>query len=80
MKRSLCSTFFFGAWMLLPLSSASAQCALCRQALASGGNEGLLRGFYLSILLMTGVPLILLSVAGWMILRSLRLKRPLVSR
>lgn len=42
-------------------------CALCRQALASGGSAGLVKGFYWSILLMTSVPLALL-VAGSLLL------------
>lgn len=43
-------------------------CALCRQALASGGNEGLIRGFYFSILLVAGMPLLIfaiVAVRGW---------------
>lgn len=41
-----------------------ALCALCRQALASGGNAGLLQGFYWSIALMTGVPLLIMAVVA----------------
>ncbi|MBI3291328.1 MAG: hypothetical protein HYZ73_00730 [Elusimicrobia bacterium] len=40
-------------------------CALCRQALASGGGQGLLKGFYWSIILLTTVPLLLIvGIAG----------------
>lgn len=51
-----------------------ALCALCRQALASGGHEGLLRGFYLSILLIAGMPLLIFAVAAVLVWRARRAK------
>lgn len=50
-------------------------CALCRQALASGGNEGLIRGFYLSILLIAGMPLLILAGVAALIWRARRAKQ-----
>lgn len=38
--------------------------ALCRQALASGGNQGLMQGFYWSVVLIAGVPLLILGTVG----------------
>jgi hypothetical protein len=56
-------------------------CALCRQALASGGNEGLIRGFYWSILLIAGVPLAILGVIATLVWRAWRVKQlPVVER
>jgi Na+/serine symporter len=51
-----------------------ALCALCRQALASGGNEGLIRGLYLSILLIAGMPLLILAGAAVLVWRARRAK------
>jgi hypothetical protein len=50
-------------------------CALCRQALASGGNEGLIRGFYWSILLIAGMPLAILGVIAMRVWRARRAKQ-----
>ncbi|MBI3322011.1 MAG: hypothetical protein HYZ91_07085 [Candidatus Omnitrophica bacterium] len=50
-------------------------CALCRQALISAGQAGLIQGFYWSILLMAGVPLVILGVVGLMAWRHWRLRR-----
>ena len=47
-------------------------CALCREALASGGSPGLIRGFYWSILLIGGVPLVILAVVAVMIWKARR--------
>ena len=52
-----------------------ALCALCRQALASGGNEGLIRGFYLSILLIAGMPLVILAAVAVLFWRAKRGQR-----
>jgi len=58
-----------------------ALCALCRQALASGGNEGLIQGFYLSILLIAGMPLLILAVVAVLVWRARRTKQlPAVER
>ena len=52
-----------------------ALCALCQQALASGGNGGLIRGFYLSILLIAGMPLLILAVVVVLVWRARRAKQ-----
>lgn len=51
-----------------------ALCALCRQALASGGNEGLIQGFYWSVLLIAGMPLAILGVIAMLVWRARRAK------
>ncbi|MBI3319931.1 MAG: hypothetical protein HYZ89_05040 [Candidatus Omnitrophica bacterium] len=53
-----------GVVLSLPVSVFAGTCALCRQALASGGNPGLIQGFYWSILLIAGVPLVLMGAIG----------------
>lgn len=58
-----------GGWA--PVAQAG-MCALCRQALASGGNGGLIRGFYWSILLIAGVPLALMGALGILVWRQRR--------
>jgi hypothetical protein len=49
-----------------------AQCALCKQALASGGQEGLIVGFKWSIVLLVSMPLVLVMGIGGMLVRSHR--------
>ncbi len=46
------------------MAQASAQCALCKQALESGGNDGLIEGFQWSVLLLLGAPLLLIGGIG----------------
>ena len=53
-----------------------ALCSLCRQVLASSGNRGLTQGFYWSILLIAGVPLIIAGVVGYAVWRSRHGPRP----
>lgn len=36
-------------------------CPLCRQTLAMGGSEGLIQGFYWSILLIAGMPVLIFA-------------------
>ena len=63
--------------VFLGASPASAgTCALCREALASGGNPGLIQGFYWSILLIGGVSLALLGMVGRLVWRAWRVERP----
>ena len=50
-------------------------CALCRQALSSGGNPGLIQGFYWSILLIAGVPLVMMATIGLIAWRHRRQRR-----
>lgn len=64
--------FGVGAVVAVPPSAVAGTCALCRQALASGGNPGLIQGFYWSIVLMTGVPLLILGTVGWLAWRRAR--------
>jgi len=59
----------------LPTAAFAGTCALCRQALASGGNQGLIQGFYWSIVLIAGVPLVIMGTVGLLVWRSTRLKR-----
>ena len=58
-----------------PAKALAGTCALCRQALASGGNQGLIQGFYWSIVLIAGVPLVIMGTVGLLVWRSTRLKR-----
>ena len=51
-------------------------CALCRQALISAGQAGLIKGFYWSILLMAGVPLVLMGVIGFIAWRHWHRRLP----
>ncbi|MDP6518346.1 MAG: hypothetical protein QF724_11535 [Planctomycetota bacterium] len=54
-----------GLWAgLFLVGQASAQCALCKQALESGGNDGLIEGFQWSVLLLLGAPLLLIGGIG----------------
>lgn len=69
----------FIAAMILPSAALAGTCALCRQALASGGHRGLIQGFYWSILLIAGVPLILMAVAGCLIWRHHQRRRSTIS-
>lgn len=45
-----------GAWAGL--------CPMCRQALEQSNQKGLLQGFYLSILLIAGMPFLIFSILG----------------
>ena len=64
-----------GGFLGVVPSAFAGTCALCRQALASGGNQGLIQGFYWSILLIAGIPLIIMATVGLLVWRSARLKR-----
>ncbi len=55
--------FLFWGLVWTPEGQAG-MCALCRRALAMGGNEGLVRGFYWSILLIAGMPLLIFVAVG----------------
>ena len=63
----------FVAFAAAPLD-VSAQCSLCRRALESGGGQGLLDGFYWSILLMLAVPTILFATVTTLLVRAHRAK------
>lgn len=58
--RHLLLAFFTSGFFI---SQAYAQCALCRQTLKSGGSEGLIRGFYWSIVLIGAIPLLIFCSA-----------------
>ncbi len=45
----------------VPTASAGT-CALCREVLRSGGNLGLIKGYYWSIVLIVSVPLVFLTL------------------
>lgn len=55
-------------------SAAWAQCALCRENLKQG-SEGLIQGFYVSILLLMAAPPILFALVGCGIWRAQRARR-----
>lgn len=57
------------------ISVFAGTCALCRETLSSGGNEGLIRGFYLSILLIAGMPLLILAGAAVLVWCARRAKQ-----
>ncbi|PIQ85054.1 MAG: hypothetical protein COV74_10685 [Candidatus Omnitrophica bacterium CG11_big_fil_rev_8_21_14_0_20_45_26] len=70
MKRFIHSGALLGAFFLLtPHAVWAGTCALCKQALASGGWSGLVQGFYWSIILIGGIPLIILGTAGVIVFR-----------
>ena len=61
-----------GAVVAVPPSAVAGTCALCRQALASGGHPGLIQGLYWSILLIAGVPLLIFAVVAVLVWRARR--------
>ena len=56
-------------------SAHAGMCALCRQALAQSNNRGLIQGFYWSILLIAGVPLMIMAVISFIVWRHIRSSR-----
>ena len=60
--------------LLAGMPTASAQCALCKQALESGGSAGLINGFYWSIILLVSVPTLLVLGVGLSLHRAWRAK------
>ncbi|MBI3322989.1 MAG: hypothetical protein HYZ95_00820 [Candidatus Omnitrophica bacterium] len=62
------------------LPAFAGTCALCREALSSGAGEGLIRGFYFSILLIAGMPLLIFAAAAVLVWRARRGKQPVVER
>ena len=48
----------------LLLGNAGAQCALCKQALESSGQAGLIEGLQWSVLLLLGAPMLLIAGIG----------------
>ena len=50
-------------------------CPLCHETLARAGSLGLIKGFYWSILLIAGIPLLIMGIAGWAIWRQHRHRR-----
>lgn len=69
-----------GAVVAAPPLAVAGTCALCRQALASGGNQGLIQGFYWSILLIAGVPLVIMGAIGLIVWRERRSVRAVHSK
>jgi len=61
-----------GGFLGVAPSAFAGTCALCRQALASGGHQGLIQGFYWSILLIAGVPLLIFAVVAVLVWRARR--------
>lgn len=66
-----------GTGTMLGPGDAGAQCALCRQALESGGQEGLVDGLFWSILLLMGTPTVLVGTIAGLILFKVRRARRL---
>lgn len=54
------AALFFGT----TASAWAGMCPMCREALASSGNAGLIKGIYLSILLIAGMPLVIAAAVG----------------
>ena len=81
MSRFISVLAGLAGYLSFPSPIFAGTCALCREALSSGGNEGLIRGFYLSILLIAGMPLLILAGAAVLVWRARRAKRlPVVER
>lgn len=60
------------AWLMLAAMPAGAQCIMCRESLASGGSKELITGFIFSTLLLTAVPVALLSTFAFVVYRSVK--------
>lgn len=58
MKRGTLS----GILLILPCPATAGTCALCREALRLGGGEGLIRGFYWSIVIILAISLAILFI------------------
>jgi len=58
------SAFLFLFLMIFSRVSFAGMCPLCRQTLAMGGSDGLIQGFYWSILLIAGMPVLIFIFAG----------------
>ena len=56
-------------------SAHAGMCALCRQALAQSNNRGLIQGFYWSILLIGGMPLMIMAIISVIVWRVRRARR-----
>lgn len=65
MKRTVVLT---AALFCFSSQAFAGTCALCRQALAMGGNQGLIQGFYWSIVLIAGMP-VLIGLFFWVSFR-----------
>ena len=62
-------------WLLAVPPAHAGMCALCRQVLAQSHNRGLIQGFYWSILLIGGVPLMLMAAISVIVWRRSRASR-----
>ncbi len=56
--RILCC---LGLWLLGSARPVLAQCIMCRESLKSGGSDDLILGFMFSTVLLTSVPLLIIS-------------------
>ena len=50
-------------------------CPLCRQALEQSSNGGLIKGFFWSIFLIAGIPLVLITFLTWQIYHAEKKRR-----
>lgn len=77
--RMAAGAFVATAGWLLAASPAAAQCVLCRESLKSGGSDELITGFMFSTLLLTAVPVSILSVFSYLIYRAAKRQAALES-
>lgn len=72
--------FWIGIWFSFCVFGINSSldaglCALCRRSLEQGGNAGLIHGFYWSILLIGGLPLLLILTAVFIVLKAEKRRR-----
>jgi hypothetical protein len=60
LKRLLLGSIFFGWLEGVPPEAWAGTCALCREVLRQGVNGNLIKGYYWSIIVLVGVPLVIL--------------------
>jgi hypothetical protein len=66
--------------VLLAVAEAKGQCALCRESLRKSGNQGLIEGIYLSILMLVFMPTVLIVGIGVLLRRAYVAKQRAESR
>ncbi len=59
-------------FMLILPTTANAQCAMCRAALESSGDNGLAEGINNGIVFLMAIPYILVAVIGYIIYRMIK--------
>jgi len=56
--------------LALLAADAHGQCALCRESLRKSGDAGLIQGIYVSILMLTAAPAVLIAAIAFKIRRA----------